>query len=109
MTALMQRHPTYVGLVYEYLLAKDDFATVQELTNALRLSRKHVFTSLLMLREYKAVDSIIEAGVTYWCSTPHSDTRTKTVKEIAHHTRRPKRKKVVVEKAPLTSAEGGLQ
>lgn len=86
------QHPTYTGLVYDYLVALDDFASMKMIKEATRLDLHQIRTTLLSLKGYRAVDSTDVQGVLWWCATPKTDTRIRTTKEIAIHTRRAKRK-----------------
>ena len=86
--ALLDKHPTYTSQVFDYLVKLDDFASVSIIAKATGVKRKHVATALLMLREYRAVDSTDVQGVLWWCATPEYDRRQRVIKETTTHTRK---------------------
>lgn len=83
-----QTHPTYTGLVFEYLTKLDDFASVPTIALNTGLKAHQVNTTLVCLKGYKAVDCTDVHGALWWCASPDTDTRTKTIKEIAVHSRK---------------------
>lgn len=86
--ALLDKHPTYTGTVYEYLLALDDMATTSMICAATRVSGKHASTALMMLEEYHAVERVSDGHRDWWLATPKYDQRQRILKETTTHTRR---------------------
>jgi hypothetical protein len=93
------REPTYVSLVFGFLCQVDDFFSVQQISAATGVPRKHVTNSLWALKMlYKAVDSV-QSGQgnevqLFWFATPDTDTRIRQIKEVVHGaTRRSKPRK----------------
>lgn len=93
----MQRakHPTYVSIVFELLKLRDDFLTKAMIQADTRLEATLVNRSLTHLRSHRAVDAITVDGVLWWYATPHTDTRLKVVKELAHFTKSKRRMRQV--------------
>lgn len=76
------KEPSFTSLVWEYLQMMGDFATVAELiASHPDLNINRVTASLASLYKNHAVDFLVSEGVTYWFSTPETDTRTRVVEE----------------------------
>ena len=86
--ALLDKHPTYTGTVYEYLCGLDDMATTAMICAATRVSAKHASTALVMLEEYRAVERVSDGHRDWWFATPKQDRRVRVLKETTTHTRR---------------------
>lgn len=77
------RKPTCVNLVWEHLVAKQDFESIGGLCEATGLDRDAVMKALWHLRLHKAVDSVESEGHLWWFACPEYDDRTKKVAERA--------------------------
>lgn len=67
--------PTYTTLVLDYLIKGDDFFSIGNIADALKLTRHQVRVTLIHLQRYKVVDSVGSGGTLYWFATPELDTR----------------------------------
>lgn len=89
-----QTHPTYVNIVFDLLVAKDDFLTKEAIQQETRLDRQLVLRSLSHLRKHKAIEAISVDGVLWWFATPHTDDRAWRRAQIAHFTKTKKSTRV---------------
>jgi hypothetical protein len=100
------KQPTWTSLVLEALRAQDDFLTFSDIRASVPGSNKNQISAALHeLRQYRAVDVIIQPdGKGWWFALPaDSDTRSRTLEERALESRpRRSRKPRTVKKEPLS-------
>lgn len=72
---------TSTTLVFEALVASEDFLNVRTLMVKTGRINNQVTAALSSLHKYKAVDFIHDASGTWWFATPDTDTRIYRVEE----------------------------
>lgn len=85
--------PTYTSLVLDYLTHGDDFFSIGNIVDALKLTHHQVRVTLLHLQRYKVVDCVGSVGTLYWFATPETDTRVRVTEARVREepgTRRPR-------------------
>lgn len=75
------KKPTATSMVFEALIAADDFRTGLDLQEETGLDCNHVSAALIHLLRHKAVESIEEGDKRWWFATPWNDSRFRTVDE----------------------------
>lgn len=85
---------TTTHVVFETLIARDDFMTNEMLAAATGHTKDRINSALWVLNNYyHAVECVQQQGKLWWIATPDKDTRTKTVTERQPESR-PRRLKV---------------
>ena len=70
--------PTWTSLVLAALVRADDFMSMKQIAAAVSTADlRLVRITLLWLRGFHAVDSVVSEGRPWWFATPENDTRTK--------------------------------
>ena len=72
-----RQEPTLTSLVLTELQGADDFKTVRQLRDLLKMTPNQVTCSLKHLHNHKCVDFISDATGTWWYATPETDNRCK--------------------------------
>ena len=75
------KEPTFTSIIEGWLAKQDDFRTVKEIMEGTGVNQNRVCATLSHGKKYKAIDFMVDNGVTYWFSTPDTDMRTKHVEE----------------------------
>lgn len=82
MTKPKNPKPTWVCLVFNALVAADDFVPLGQLIAMTKGHQNQITAALHHLQEHKAVEAVVGANKRlYWFATPESDTRSKRVDE----------------------------
>lgn len=87
------KEPTSTKIVFEALIAADDFLTGKQLQVLTGLSSNRVSAALYSLLNYKAVEFIESERKLWWFATLASDTRSRTVDQRAPELRQRKSRK----------------
>ena len=94
------KDPTSTSLVERALRECDDFRTMAQLRDLLKLDTNHTSAALSHLKKYGAADCMEVDGTLWWYATPDSDRRIRTVEERCPETgprkpRKPRKRKEV--------------
>lgn len=74
--------------------ARGDFLSQAMLERITGDTTNQISAALHSLREYRAVDVVIEVdGAGWWFATPDTDQRIRTTAQISEHTKKPGRKR----------------
>ncbi len=70
--------PTWTALVLDALIKADDFMSLEQIMDAVKApDRRLIRVTILWLRRFNAVDSVVVEDKPWWFATPENDTRTK--------------------------------
>lgn len=85
------KKPTCSKLVYDYLLALDDLATLEMIQKGSGAFRHNIPRTLTDLCRAGAADYVVDKGQEWWFATPATDRRNRTISQIRDDIKRPRR------------------